>query len=70
MLLDANRTYVVPDQTAQAIFPKGNPVMRLCDDLPMVVEDRDFADLFPARGGPLRRRSGSRSQRSYSSWRG
>ena len=55
MLLDAKRTHVVPDQTAlvaRAIFPKGNPVMRLYDDLHMIVEDRDFADLFPARGRP------------------
>ena len=55
MLLDAKRPYVVPDQTAQvarAIFPKGNPVMRLYDDLPMVVEDHDFGDLFPTRGRP------------------
>ncbi len=55
MSLDATRTYIVPDQTAQvarAIFPKGNPVMRLFDDLHMVVADRDFADLFPARGQP------------------
>jgi len=40
MSLDAKRTYVVPDQTAQvarAIFPKGNPVMRLFDDLHLVV---------------------------------
>lgn len=52
---DAKRTYNVPDQTAQvarASFPKGNPVMRLHDDLHMVVEDRDFADLFPTRGRP------------------
>ena len=55
MSFDAKRTYNVPDQTAQvarAIFPKGNPVMRLHDDLHMVVEDRDFADLFPVRGRP------------------
>ena len=55
MSLDAKRTYVVPVQTAhvaRAIFPKGNPVMRLFDDLHMIVEDRDFADLFPARGQP------------------
>lgn len=55
MSLDAKRTHVVPDQTAQvarAIFPKGNPVMRLYDDLHRVVADRDFADLFPARGRP------------------
>ena len=45
----------MPDQTAQvarAIFPKGDPVMRLHDDLNMVAEDRDFADLFPTRGQP------------------
>ena len=55
MSFDAKRTYNMPDQTAQvarAIFPKGNPVMRLHDDLNMVVEDRDFADLFPTRGQP------------------
>ena len=55
MSFDAKRTYNVPDQTAQvarAIFPKSNPVMRLHDDLNMVVEDRDFADLFPTRGQP------------------
>src|SRR3954452_6580594 len=55
MSLDTKRTYVVPDQTAQvarAIVPNGNPVMRLSDDLHMVVEDGDFADLFPARGRP------------------
>lgn len=40
MSLDVRRTYVVPDQTAQvarAIFPNGNPVMRLYDDLHQVV---------------------------------
>ena len=55
MSLDANRTYTVPDQTAlvaRAIFPGGNSIMRLYDDLHMVVADRDFADLFPARGQP------------------
>ncbi|ACA18210.1 conserved hypothetical protein [Methylobacterium sp. 4-46] len=55
MSLDVKRTYVVPDRTAQvarAIFPNGNPVMRLYDDLHRVVEDGDFADLFPARGRP------------------
>jgi transposase len=55
MSLDTKRTYVVPEQTAQvarAIFPKGNPVMRLYDELHMIVADRDFADLFPVRGRP------------------
>lgn len=35
---------------ARAIFPEGSPVMRMLDELHMIVEDRDFADLFPARG--------------------
>ncbi len=55
MSLPTQPTYVVPDETARvarAIFPKGNAVMRLFADLHMVVEDRDFADLFPARGQP------------------
>ena len=55
MSFDAKRTYNVPDQTAlvaRTIFPNGNLVMRLYDDLHMVVEDRDFADLFPTRGQP------------------
>ena len=55
MSLNAKRTYTVPDQTAlvaRAIFPDGNHVMRLYDDLHMVVADRDFADLFPTRGQP------------------
>ncbi len=55
MSLHPKLACVVPDQTAQvarAIFPKGNPVMRLFDDLHMLVEDQDFADLFPVRGQP------------------
>lgn len=55
MSLHAKPAYVVPDQTAQvarAIFQRGNLVMRLFDDLHMVVEDQDFADLFPTRGLP------------------
>lgn len=53
MLVQAKATYAVPDETARvarAIFPDGNPVMRMFDDLHMIVEDRDFVDLFPARG--------------------
>ncbi len=52
MSVAAKRTYVVPVLTvevARAVFPKSNPVMRLYDDLHMVVEDRYFADLFPVR---------------------
>lgn len=62
MSLSAKRAHVVPVWTAQVarvLFPKGNPDMRLYDGLHMVVEDRDFADVFPARGrraeAPVRR---------------
>ena len=73
MSFDAKRTYNVPDQTAlvaRAIFPNGNLVMRLYDDLHMVVEDRDFADLFRHGDSLPRHRFASRSQRCCSSWRG
>ena len=55
MSLHPQPAYVVPDQTAhvaRAIFPKDNPVMRLFDDLHLVVADHDFADLFPTGGQP------------------
>lgn len=53
MLVQPKATYAVPEETARvarAIFPDGNPVMRMFDELHMIVEDRDFVDLFPARG--------------------
>ncbi len=55
MSLQAKQSYMVPDSTAQvarAIFPEGSPVMRMLDELHMIVTDHDFADLFPARGQP------------------
>lgn len=47
--------YVVPEETAElarAIFPKGNLVMNLYDELGMIFEDSDFADLYPKDGQP------------------
>ena len=55
MSFDAKCTCNVLGQTAQvarAIFPKGSPVMRLYDDPRVIIEDRNFADLFPTRGRP------------------
>jgi transposase len=43
----------VPEQTAhvaRAAFPKGNPYLRLRDELGTVFHDPDFADLYPKRG--------------------
>ena len=55
MSLQAQVTYDVPPLTAQvarAVFPSGNPVMRMYDELGMLVRDTDFADLFPPQGQP------------------
>lgn len=45
----------VPQQTAhvaRAAFPKGNPYLRLRDELGTVFRDDDFTDLYPRRGQP------------------
>jgi transposase len=55
MSLQPCDTYCVPAETARvarAVFPKGNLVMRLYDELGLLFHDRDFADLFPVQGQP------------------
>jgi transposase len=45
----------VPHETARvarAAFPKGNPYLRLQDQLGTLFQDEDFADLYPRRGQP------------------
>src|SRR3954453_11707830 len=45
----------VPEDTARvahAAFPKGNPYLRLRDELGSLFGDDDFADLYPRRGQP------------------
>jgi transposase len=45
----------IPEQTARvahAAFPKGNPYLRLRDELGTLFGDGDFADLYPKRGQP------------------
>ncbi len=45
----------IPEQTiliARAAFPKGNPLMRMRDELGTIYEDHLFAALFPQRGQP------------------
>jgi transposase len=45
----------VPEETARiarAAFRKGNPLLKLRDELGPVFADADFADLFPQRGQP------------------
>lgn len=45
----------IPEETARvahAAFPKGNPLMRLRDELGSIYADEQFTDLFPSRGQP------------------
>src|SRR5215204_4798272 len=45
----------VPEETARvarAAFRKGNPLLKLRDELGAIFADEDFADLFPKRGQP------------------
>ncbi len=45
----------VPEETARvarAVFRKGNPLLKLRDELGAIFQDEDFADLFPRLGQP------------------
>ena len=45
----------VPEETARiarAAFRKGNPLLKLRNELGTLFADTDFADLFPRRGQP------------------
>src|SRR4051812_37351112 len=51
----------VPEATARvarAAFRKGNPLLKLRDELGPIFADADFADLFPEAAGPGWRRGG------------
>ncbi len=37
---------------ARSAFPKGNPYLRLRDELGSIFRDEDFAELYPRRGQP------------------
>jgi transposase len=55
MSLQPQVIYCVPDETARvarAIFPDGNHIMQMYDQLGMLFRDADFSDLFPAEGQP------------------
>src|SRR5215207_5603293 len=55
MSLQPQAVYVVPEDTARvarAAFPKGNPYLRMHDELGRLSADQDFAALFPTRGQP------------------
>jgi transposase len=55
MSMQAQATYRVPETTARVartIFPEGNLVMRMYDELMMLFCDQEFADLYPRVGQP------------------
>jgi transposase len=55
MSLQPQVIYCVPEETARvarAIFPQGNLVMQMYDELDMLFRDADFTDLFPKDGQP------------------
>jgi transposase len=55
MSLRPQAIYVVPEDTARvarAAFPKGNPYLRMHDELGRLYTDQDFAALFPVLGQP------------------
>lgn len=55
MSLQPQALYCVPEETARvarAIFPEGNLVMRMYDELGMLFRDTDFADMFAVQGQP------------------
>jgi transposase len=55
MSLRAPLVYLIPEQTvevARAAFPKGNPYMRMRDQLGPIYTNPEFAHLFPKDGQP------------------
>jgi transposase len=54
-MLQSRSNWDIPEETvrvAQATYPQGNKYMRLRDELGVLYEDGDFADLFRRRGRP------------------
>jgi transposase len=55
MCLHPHPAAPVPEETARvahAVFPKGNPYLRLRDEFGVLFADEQFAPLFPTRGHP------------------
>jgi transposase len=55
MSLRPQAIYVVPEDTARvarAAFPRGNPYLRMHDELGRLYADQDFTALFPVLGQP------------------
>lgn len=55
MTLKPNDLSQIPDETARvakAAFPKGNPYLKLRDELHIIYTDEEFVELFARRGQP------------------
>ena len=55
MSLRPHPIHPVPEQTAQVArvaFPKGNILMLMRDELGVLYNNQEFAELFPQRGQP------------------
>ena len=53
MTLHAFDHRAIPEETARvakAAFPKGNPYLKMRDELGVLYQDSEFADLFPTTG--------------------
>ena len=53
MTMHPQAIYLIPAETkrvARAAFPKGSLIMRICDEMGMLMTDRELAHLFPAVG--------------------
>jgi hypothetical protein len=72
MSLQPQAAYLVPEETARvahAIFPTGNLVMRMDDDLGMLFHDLDLPNCFPRKANRLKLPRAWRSLRCCSLWR-
>ena len=55
MSLQAPVVYIIPEDTervARQAFPKGNPYLRIADELGPLYANAQFADLFSKTGQP------------------
>jgi transposase len=57
------------DRVAHAAFPNGHIYMRMRDELGLIYDNAQFADLFPHDGQPAHPPPNSRSSRSCNSLR-
>ena len=72
MSLQAQASYRVPEITAQVartIFPEGNLVMRMYDELAILFRDPEFADLYPGLDSRRQLLSAWHSSHCCNSWK-